>query len=380
MAAELAAAAGRAERGRSASPLSSACKRGAGVQPVAQLAEVARAAAARRPAGQRAADVGQRLQRRAQRSRRSGVVVEPCDQRQPRLDRARGRSAARTVGGEQPPPGAVTQRSTRRAGCRRRRPSGCGRSPGSRGSPRRSPSASRAIRARRGEEGRRRPSGSRRDRRAGRPPRRARRGRRRRSRRASRPRTGLQPRSPARLSNPPCRPWCAMPGTVSAAIVSAGAEPRQLGLRARPARTRPARTGRSRCRRRRCPIVARARRPPPASWPRGFEQGLLGQRARRDDPDDRAVDHRLGRRALARFGRALDLLGDGDAVAGPDQPREIGLGGVDRHAAHRDRLAVMLAARGQRDVERRRGGPGVVEEQFEEIAHPVEQQASRPPP
>ena len=35
----------------------------------------------------------------------------------------------------------------------------------------------------------------------------------------------------------------------------------------------------------------------------------------------------------------------------------------------------MLAARGQRDIEHLRGLPGIVEEQLEEIAHPVEQQA-----
>ena len=34
----------------------------------------------------------------------------------------------------------------------------------------------------------------------------------------------------------------------------------------------------------------------------------------------------------------------------------------------------MLAARGQRDVEAVGGDPGVVEEQFEEVAHPVEEQ------
>ena len=109
---------------------------------------------------------------------------------------------------------------------------------------------------------------------------------------------------------------------------------------------------------------------------REFEQRLLGQRAGRDHADDRAVDQRLGAARLARLGGAFGLLGDGDAVAALDQPREIGLGGMDRHAAHRDRLAVMLAARGQRDVEAGRGDLGVVEEQFEEVAHPVEEQAS----
>ena len=47
---------------------------------------------------------------------------------------------------------------------------------------------------------------------------------------------------------------------------------------------------------------------------------------------------------------------------------------MDRHAAHRDRLAAVGAALGQRDVEAGRGGLGVVEEQFEEIAHAIEQQ------
>ena len=57
-----------------------------------------------------------------------------------------------------------------------------------------------------------------------------------------------------------------------------------------------------------------------------------------------------------------------------DQPREIGFGGVDRDSAHRDRLAGIRAALGQRDVEAGRGDLGIVEEQFEEIAHAIEQQ------
>jgi hypothetical protein len=50
---------------------------------------------------------------------------------------------------------------------------------------------------------------------------------------------------------------------------------------------------------------------------------------------------------------------------------------MDRHAAHRDRLAQVLAALGQRDAQRRGGGLGVVEEHLVEIAHPVEQQRAR---
>ncbi len=47
---------------------------------------------------------------------------------------------------------------------------------------------------------------------------------------------------------------------------------------------------------------------------------------------------------------------------------------LDRHAAHRNVLAQILAALCQHDAERARGGFGVVEEQFVEVAHPVEQQ------
>ena len=48
---------------------------------------------------------------------------------------------------------------------------------------------------------------------------------------------------------------------------------------------------------------------------------------------------------------------------------------MDGNAAHRDRLAGILAAFGQRDVEARRGDLRIVEEQLEEIAHAVEEQS-----
>ena len=169
-------------------------------------------------------------------------------------------------------------------------------------------------------------------------------------------------------------PVVRMPGTGASAIVSAG------DSRASSAASSPGPQAISSNRPVEMSAAAIAQsspaRPTAASQlaAREFEQRLLGQRAGRHQPDDRAVDQRLGAARLARLGRALDLLGDGDAVAAADQPREIGFGGMDRHAAHRDRLAVVLAALGQRDVEAWRGGLGVVEEQFEEVAHPVEQQ------
>ena len=64
-------------------------------------------------------------------------------------------------------------------------------------------------------------------------------------------------------------------------------------------------------------------------------------------------------------------------MAERDQPVQILVGALDRHAAHRNVAALMLAALGQHDAERARGSLGIVEEQFVEIAHPVEQQTIR---
>ena len=47
---------------------------------------------------------------------------------------------------------------------------------------------------------------------------------------------------------------------------------------------------------------------------------------------------------------------------------------MDRDSAHRDRLARIRAALGERDVEAGRSGLRIVEKQLEEVAHPVEQQ------
>ena len=104
-----------------------------------------------------------------------------------------------------------------------------------------------------------------------------------------------------------------------------------------------------------------------------LEQRVLGQRPRRDQADHLAPHHRL-RAALSGLGRVLDLLADRDAEALADQRQQIAFRGMDGHAAHRDVLAQMLAALGQRDVERGRGRHGILEEQLVEIAHPVEQE------
>ena len=64
-------------------------------------------------------------------------------------------------------------------------------------------------------------------------------------------------------------------------------------------------------------------------------------------------------------------------MAERDQAVEILVGAMDRHAAHRDVPAEMLAAFGEHDAERARGDLGILEEQFVEIAHPVEQETIR---
>ena len=107
----------------------------------------------------------------------------------------------------------------------------------------------------------------------------------------------------------------------------------------------------------------------------GLEQPLLGDRAGRDEPDDLAPHDRL-RAPLLRLRRVLDLLADGDPMAERDQPVEIVVGALDRHAAHADVLAVMLAPLGQNDAERPARDLRVLEEQLVEIAHPVEEQAT----
>ena len=107
----------------------------------------------------------------------------------------------------------------------------------------------------------------------------------------------------------------------------------------------------------------------------GIEQQFLGDGARRHQAHHLPADDGF-RPAFARLGRVLDLLADGDAVALADQPVQIVLGALDRHAAHGNVLSLVLAALGQDNAERPGGDLGVVEEQFVEIAHPVEQEGA----
>ena len=110
----------------------------------------------------------------------------------------------------------------------------------------------------------------------------------------------------------------------------------------------------------------------------GVEQRILGECAGGDHADDIARHHRLAA-ALLRLRRIFRLLAHRHLEAGADQPGDVPLVAVHRHARHRDVLTVVLAAAGQRDIQGGRRPHRVVEEQLVEVTHPVEQQAAGMP-
>ena len=93
--------------------------------------------------------------------------------------------------------------------------------------------------------------------------------------------------------------------------------------------------------------------------------------ARRDDARDFAAHQFLAR------ARLFHLLADGDAIPAPDQFRDVILGGVIRHAAHRNGRAFFFVPGGQGDLEFARGRHGVFEEKLVEISQPEHQQRAR---
>ena len=101
------------------------------------------------------------------------------------------------------------------------------------------------------------------------------------------------------------------------------------------------------------------------------DQCRIGQRARRDDARHGALDRPLAGRRVA------DLLADHRRFASLDQLGEVGLQRMEGHAAHLDRHARRLPARGQRDVEQARRFLGILVEKLVEITHPVEEQRVR---
>ena len=108
-----------------------------------------------------------------------------------------------------------------------------------------------------------------------------------------------------------------------------------------------------------------------AGW---IEQRVFRDRAGRHEPRHVAPHDRL-RAAFLRLRRIFELLADGDAMAERDELLQIVVGALHRHAAHGNILAQVLAALREHDAERARRDLRVVEKQFVEIAHAVEEQA-----
>ena len=103
------------------------------------------------------------------------------------------------------------------------------------------------------------------------------------------------------------------------------------------------------------------------------QQIILGQGAGSQDPDHLATKRALAT-TLFLCRRVLDLLANGDAVTGADQTRQITVNRMYRHAAHRNVVAIALAALGQRNAKRRRADLRILEEHLVKIAHAIEQQ------
>jgi len=101
------------------------------------------------------------------------------------------------------------------------------------------------------------------------------------------------------------------------------------------------------------------------------QQRALRHRARGDDARD------LAPHDLLREPRVLHLIADGNAVALLDQPRNVALRRVRRHPTHRHRLAFLLVARGERDLQLARSSHRVREKEFVKIAQPEKQQRVR---
>jgi hypothetical protein len=89
---------------------------------------------------------------------------------------------------------------------------------------------------------------------------------------------------------------------------------------------------------------------------------LQGNRPRRDDLDDLALDQPLGQL------RVFHLFTDSDFIAFVDQPFDIGVGRMERYAAHGDLLFIAASPAGQGQVEFARRRQGIVKKHFIEIA------------
>jgi hypothetical protein len=100
------------------------------------------------------------------------------------------------------------------------------------------------------------------------------------------------------------------------------------------------------------------------------EQGVIGERSRRDDPRHFAANEPLG-----EFG-ILHLVANRHADAGLDQLLEIVVECVVREAGHRDRRRRALVAAGQRERQEFGSELRVVVKQLVKVTHPKQEQRS----
>ena len=100
---------------------------------------------------------------------------------------------------------------------------------------------------------------------------------------------------------------------------------------------------------------------------RGEARVVVGD-AGAHDPHDLAGDDPLHGRRIGH------LLADRDLEALLEQALDVRARRVVRHAGHRDRVVRPFVARGQREIERARGGDGVLEEHLVEVPHPEEEE------
>ena len=84
----------------------------------------------------------------------------------------------------------------------------------------------------------------------------------------------------------------------------------------------------------------------------------------------------LSSHQFLRNSRILNLLADGNLETLADQLRDVALGGVVRHTAHRNGDTFLFVARGEGDLQFFCGQNGIVEEEFVEISQAEEQQGA----
>ncbi|MNS84204.1 hypothetical protein D3C72_1180190 [compost metagenome] len=105
--------------------------------------------------------------------------------------------------------------------------------------------------------------------------------------------------------------------------------------------------------------------------------GLLRQQVRIRQGAGRDHAHDLAFNGALAGGRVTDLFANGHRLAQLDQLGQIAVERMKRHAAHLDRVATGHAARRQGNAQQARGFFRILEKQFVEIAHAVEDQHRR---